>query len=115
MNWSATRRRINEAVDAVPEGELRARLREFALENQRLRIILEGAETQTGETWGLVEVQVIERGENRGVIGLLVCSPGDESALSKCLLADFGRYFEIASNGETTRSGVNSMKERGIR
>lgn len=113
MDWSTERRRINKAVDAVPEGELRARLREFALENQRLRIILEGAATQTGETWGLIEVQAIERGEDRGVTGLLVCSPGDEEALATRLLADFGRHFGIAARrGEPQRRQRHEEGER---
>ena len=111
--WGDERARIIEGIEAAPEGELRGLLRDFALENQRLRIMLEAISGQTGETWGVIEMQIIERGKERGVVGLLVCSPGDEAALASRLLKDFEEHFNITEVEEPTLTGVNSVRGGG--
>lgn len=111
--WGKERARLIEEIEAMPEGDLRGLLRDFALENQRLRVMLEACSGWSGETWGVIEVQIIERGDERGVVGLLVCSPGDEAALASRLLKDFEEHFDIKENGAPTMTGVNSLRGGG--
>lgn len=108
--WGVERATILENIAAMPEGDLRGLLRDFALENQRLRIMLAACSGWSGETWGVIEVQMVERGKDRGVVGLLVCSPGDEAALASRLLKDFEEHFNITEVEEPTLTGVNSVR-----
>lgn len=78
MDWSTERRRINEAVDAVPEGELRARLREFVLENQRLRW---GVVANAGRT---SHRRMVRWGHVKAATGF-----GSTSSIALCVAAGF--------------------------
>lgn len=104
---------VDEYVNSIADADLRKTMRELALENLRLRDILEAVQGAYGELAGRVEVTQ-EYSGGKLCLDLTACCQGDERALAKAFADRLGEIMGCTfSQGEIELRGTSAMKGRG--